>query len=74
MVPFSLSVDPRQIASRAVEAGQTLFVCPPKVRAEVRAIFCSGDAQSCMAVLHVPDADVEKLKAASNPSLRKACE
>jgi hypothetical protein len=76
MAPFSLSVDSRQIVSRAVEAGQTLFVCPPKVRAEVRAIFCSGDAQSCMAVLHVADADVEKLKAAagSNLSLRKACE
>jgi hypothetical protein len=74
--PFALAVDPKQVFDRTLEAGQTMIVCPLKVKAEVRAVFCSGDADACFAVLHVADADLEKLKApaGSKLSLRKACE
>jgi hypothetical protein len=73
--PFALAVEPQQVVSRAIDAGQTLFVCPAKVQVEVRAVFCSGDNVSCIAVLYVPDADVEKVKAAigSKPALQKTC-
>jgi hypothetical protein len=72
--PFSLAVEPREILSRTIDAGQKLVVCPVKVQAEVRAVFCSGDATSCMVVLHVADGDMPTLKAAGPQlSLRKAC-
>lgn len=65
--PYSLAVEPQQVVARTVDAGQTLFICPAKVQVEVRAIFCSGDNVSCIAVLYVPDGDIEKVKAATTP-------
>jgi hypothetical protein len=73
--PFAWAVEPQQVVSRAIEAGQKLSICSAKVQVEVRAIFCSGDNVSCIAVLYVPDADVEKVKAATaqKPPLQKTC-
>jgi hypothetical protein len=71
--PFPLAVDPKEVISGAVDAGQTLFVCPVKVPAEVRGIFCSGDGTSCVVILHVADGDKERLSKAGQVSLQKAC-
>jgi hypothetical protein len=76
VVPFSLSAERKQVISRVIDAGETLFVCPSKVQAEVRAVFCGDDAGSCIAIVDVANADAEKLKVAtaSELSLQKACE
>jgi hypothetical protein len=66
-------VDAKQIVSGAIDAGQQLLVCPLKVEAKVRAAFCSGDATTCIVVLHVRDGDLAKLKETSSLSLQKAC-
>jgi hypothetical protein len=73
MVPFSVTVAREQTVSRVVDAGEKLFVCPPKVQAEVRAVFCGDGAGACIAIVDVAEGDAEKLKDATELSLLKDC-
>jgi hypothetical protein len=75
VVPFSLPAERDQVVTRNIDVGKTLLVCPPKVQAEVRAVFCGDGAGACIAILDVAEADAGKLNAptASKLSLQKAC-
>lgn len=75
VAPFSIYVDRKQIDSRFISAGTSLLVCPQKVQARVRTVFCGGGPTACIVVIDVPDADVAGLRAAaaSALSLRTAC-
>jgi hypothetical protein len=64
-----------QVISREIDVGNVLFVCPIKIQAEIRAVFCGDDITACIAIADIADADVAKLKAAtaSELLLQKAC-
>lgn len=75
MVPFPLPAERKKVESHVIEAGKKLLVCPPKLTAEVRAVFCGDGGGACVAIVDLPVADATRLNLPAGPklSLEEAC-
>ncbi|WP_027154887.1 hypothetical protein [Mesorhizobium sp. WSM2561] len=69
MVPFALPADRKKVESHVIEAGNQLLVCPPKLTAEVRAVFCGDGDGACVAIVDIPIADAKRLDLPAVPKL-----
>ena len=74
-VPVSLLAERDRVDSGDIDIGKLFFVCPPKVKAEVRAVFCGNGGLACIAIVEVAETDAEKVTAdkTAELSLQNVC-
>lgn len=70
-VPLGVPVERNVIDSPGMALGETIFLCPSDIRAEVRAVHCGDPGSPCLVVVTIAAADSEQIGAADeNPSVR----